>query len=131
MPFCPQCRDEFEDEVEVCPDCRVALVPELPRKTVPAALVEKLHSEPQKLSDEPLVRVANPPNESIGIFWQGILEENGIKSMLGGSNFRSPYISSPSDSRLSIFVLESKAEEARALLEPFENDLKKPRRRYS
>jgi hypothetical protein len=30
MPFCPNCRDEFEDWVEICPDCRVALVDELP-----------------------------------------------------------------------------------------------------
>ena len=30
MPFCPNCRDEFEDWVKLCPDCHIALVNELP-----------------------------------------------------------------------------------------------------
>jgi hypothetical protein len=29
MPFCPQCREEFQEWVEVCPDCGVALVDKL------------------------------------------------------------------------------------------------------
>lgn len=31
MRYCPKCRDEFEDWVELCPDCRTALVEELPQ----------------------------------------------------------------------------------------------------
>ena len=30
MPYCPQCRDEFQDWVETCPDCKVPLVNTLP-----------------------------------------------------------------------------------------------------
>ena len=30
MPFCPNCRDEFQDWVKVCPDCKVDLVEQLP-----------------------------------------------------------------------------------------------------
>ena len=30
MPYCPKCRDEFEDWVEECPDCKEKLVDELP-----------------------------------------------------------------------------------------------------
>lgn len=30
MPFCPQCRFEYEAEVEVCPECGAALVAALP-----------------------------------------------------------------------------------------------------
>lgn len=30
MPFCPKCRDEFQDWVIKCPDCDVALVDHLP-----------------------------------------------------------------------------------------------------
>jgi predicted amidophosphoribosyltransferase len=33
MPFCPKCRDEFQDWVKVCPDCRVELVATLPELT--------------------------------------------------------------------------------------------------
>ena len=29
--FCPNCRVEFREGYEICSDCRVALVPELPR----------------------------------------------------------------------------------------------------
>ncbi len=30
MPFCPECRAEYEKGVKVCPDCEVALVATLP-----------------------------------------------------------------------------------------------------
>ena len=49
MPFCPKCRDEFEDWVEECPDCRVRLVDVLPE---PSPELEV------KVSSEPLVTVA-------------------------------------------------------------------------
>lgn len=29
MPFCPLCHYEYKSEVQICPDCRVDLVPEL------------------------------------------------------------------------------------------------------
>jgi len=29
MPFCPKCRDEFQDWVKVCPDCKIELVEKL------------------------------------------------------------------------------------------------------
>ena len=44
MPFCPNCRDEFEDWVKTCPDCHVDLIdelPPLPKKSYkPSALKE-------------------------------------------------------------------------------------------
>jgi hypothetical protein len=36
MPFCPKCRDEFQDWVEVCPDCKSKLVDKLSPKKKPA-----------------------------------------------------------------------------------------------
>lgn len=30
MPYCPRCRDEWQDWVKVCPDCHVDLVDKLP-----------------------------------------------------------------------------------------------------
>ena len=30
MPFCPKCRDEFQDWVKICPDCKVELIETLP-----------------------------------------------------------------------------------------------------
>jgi len=46
MPYCPQCRDEFQDWVKVCPDCKVALVEQLPVQ----------HKDEE--TDEPLVHIA-------------------------------------------------------------------------
>ena len=51
MPYCPECRDEFQEWVKVCPDCKVTLVKELP------ALPER------EESNEPLVHVATAPND--------------------------------------------------------------------
>jgi len=30
MPYCPQCRYEFQADIDVCPDCHEALVDRLP-----------------------------------------------------------------------------------------------------
>jgi hypothetical protein len=30
MPYCPKCKDGFQDWVKECPDCHVELVNELP-----------------------------------------------------------------------------------------------------
>jgi len=46
MPFCPNCRDEFEDWVEICPDCRVALVDEpapLPKTPFPPPVIKETY----------------------------------------------------------------------------------------
>ena len=33
--FCPNCREEFRDEITVCPDCEIELVQTLPPKVEP------------------------------------------------------------------------------------------------
>ena len=43
MPYCPQCRDEFQDWVKDCPDCNVALVKTLPS---PPTKYKRDESEP-------------------------------------------------------------------------------------
>ncbi len=35
MKYCPKCRYEYEAEVTTCPDCKVALVLELPKEDDP------------------------------------------------------------------------------------------------
>ena len=47
MPFCPNCRDEFQDWVTVCPDCGTKLV-------------DKLPEEPPEEPEMPLVRRETP-----------------------------------------------------------------------
>ncbi|MFC2014915.1 hypothetical protein ACFLUP_02865 [Chloroflexota bacterium] len=113
MPFCPMCRDEFEDRIEVCPDCNIALAEKLP------AL-----SEPDKKTDEPLVQIATAPNEPIAIMWAGVLEEYDIHSLLKGVQLGGMSIYTPTFEMLHrVYVLESEADRAKELLAPFLNEL--------
>lgn len=64
MPYCPECHDEFQDWVKICPDCQVALVGELPATSSPTAW-----AKPAKGSD-PLVADFHKPvaeKEVVGV----------------------------------------------------------------
>ncbi|MDD5703251.1 MAG: hypothetical protein PHU23_14535 [Dehalococcoidales bacterium] len=63
MPYCPKCRDEFQDWVKVCPGCQVALVDELPALSE----IEKIRIERR---NDPLVHVATASNEAVAGMWQ-------------------------------------------------------------
>jgi len=107
MPYCPQCRDEFQDWVRVCPDCKVTLIGELP----PPPKHEG--------TDEPLVYVATAPNESVANMWSGILEEHGVRCVLKGANLRAAMYHFTCNMTCQIHVLASQAERAKEILAPF------------
>ena len=107
MPYCPECRDEFQDWVKVCPDCEVALVAELP--------LQLNHEE----IDEPLVHVATAPNESVANMWSGILEEHGISCLLKSANLRAAMYYFTYNMTCEIHVLASEDERAKEILGPF------------
>ena len=109
MPYCPKCRDEFQDWVKVCPDCNVALVEKLP-PTPPK----------QKKQDEPLVHIATAPSEPIANLWSDILKEQGISCLLKGDDLRAAMYSSPYQ-QCEIHVLASEAKKAKGILAPFLN----------
>ena len=109
MPDCPQCRDEFQDWVKVCPDCKVALVGELP-----------LPPKHDKI-DGPLVYIANAPNESIANMWSGILEEHGIRCLLKSANLRAAMYAFTYNMTCEIHVLATEAERAKEILSPLLN----------
>ncbi len=116
MPYCPKCRGEFQNWVQVCPDCGVALVdmlPELPPvKPKPKA----------KLSKEPLVYIATAPNEPLARMWAGILENEGIYSLVRGSDLGAAMYVPSLLSHSEIHVLASQAEKAREILIPLLED---------
>ena len=68
MPFCPKCRAEYVEGVEICSDCQVSLVQELPPKDE----VDYLE----------LVELQRVPDEVSGVMMKGILENNGISAVL-------------------------------------------------
>jgi hypothetical protein len=108
MPYCPECLDEFQKWVKVCPDCGVALVEKLPEE----------EPEPET-SDEPLVHVATAPNPIIAAMWKGILENEGISSLVGTGDLRAAQYVLSINSDSKIYVLASHEKEAKEILAPF------------
>ncbi|MFC1920410.1 hypothetical protein ACFLYQ_01645 [Chloroflexota bacterium] len=107
MPYCPKCLDEFQERVEVCPDCKVTLVKELP-----------LQPE-NEVNNEPLVHIATAPNEPLGMMWKEILENEGIHPLVKSRDMRASMYTPSLLSRCEIHVLASQAKEAKQLLAPF------------
>jgi hypothetical protein len=70
-------------------------------------------------SKDPLVCIATAPNEIIASMWKGILEENGIRSMLKSVSFMETAQYTHSLFPYEVYVLASEAGRAREVLEPF------------
>jgi hypothetical protein len=103
MPYCPNCRDEFQDWVKECPDCKVKLVDELP------PLPEEITREGA------LVHLATAPNEIEARLWKGILEDNGIQSMIKVAESLNLYLS-PLALTHRLYILEEDEQKAREVL---------------
>jgi len=115
MPYCPGCRGEFQDWVQICPDCQVNLVSEL--APVPQNKQKTYSPLDKKKINEPILPVASAPDELIASMWQGILKDNGINCLLGtgssvltsqGQKFGVP---------VTIFTLASEVKRAREILD--------------
>jgi hypothetical protein len=73
----------------------------------------------QKGKNEPLVFVARAPNEIVATMWKGILEENGVQSMLKSVSFMESAQYAHNLFPFDIYVLDSDSEKAREILTPF------------
>ena len=111
MPFCPECRDEFEDWVETCPDCHVRLVPVLPEPP----------SEPPEpepcYTTEPLVTVAAFSFPLKAHVFRTLLESEGIPCFVLNENISRayPHLTYATGGVL-LKVRESDAEKAQQIL---------------
>jgi len=113
MPFCPDCRDEFQDWVEVCPDCGVRLVDTLPEPPPPEP-----PPKPKKvLSSESLVTVAtfNYPLEAH--LARTKLESEGIEGFVADEHMiNANWLYSIAVGGVKLWVKESDAERAARIL---------------
>ena len=79
MPFCPKCRYEYVEGVEVCPDCGVALVDELPEEEPPRGKLVPIRRFKSRLYAEMVKDVLD--REGIPCFISG--DDVGILGMSG------------------------------------------------
>jgi len=69
MPFCPKCKYEYREGIEVCPDCDVKLVPKLHEEEAP------------RYRDEPLADLGSTADEMELQLALGWLKEAGIPAV--------------------------------------------------
>ena len=110
--FCPECRSEYREGFTTCADCEVALVPELP---------------PEDHEGEALVTVLDDGDPGRLALAHSLLDDAGISHIVAGEGLQDLFglgrlgagfnvITGPAH----IQVPESRAEEARELLEELE-----------
>ncbi len=75
-----------------------------------------------KSSEEPLVRVATAPNELLAKMWAEILENEGIHSVLKSNDLAATMFIPHIATQCEIYVLASKAEEAKEILTSLTQD---------
>jgi hypothetical protein len=110
MTRCPECRHESLDGVDVCPNCGTVLIP--------GQLAPDLTGSGR--SHEPLVHIATAPDEVLASLWKGILEEEGIPSLIRRSDLTAAMYVLPGNTRCEIHVLASEAQRARDILDSLE-----------
>lgn len=115
MQYCPKCREEFEDGTDVCPDCQVDLIseipPEIPEEYKDAEWVE-LYSFPGGLYAQMAVEML--AREDIPAYSQTIFSPG------------SPYALGPGDAVGAcgaVFVLEHDAPRALKVIEPMIDEI--------
>jgi hypothetical protein len=106
VPFCPQCRDEFREGFDVCADCGVALVEELPPARARASAARVADAQ---------VPLARYRTEAEAQMWAGLLQSNGIPAVLVPLRPRKRLQTGQVPHAL--WVREEDAEPARQLLE--------------
>lgn len=120
MPYCPKCREEFQNWVMKCLDCGVPLVDILP--DLPISEPEPPLKPKQEPIKESLVHVAIAPSEPLAMMWAGVLEDAGIRALVKTGDLEAAYYVPSLLSSCEIHVLESQADEARLILEPLIKD---------
>jgi predicted ATP-dependent serine protease len=116
--YCPECGAEYQEWAVKCLDCGVALVDEKPNfKKKPKETTEVVTKSGKRFVKEPLVAIESFATSMEAQFSQGILEAEGVPSiiadadnvMLNGSN-------TSTKKGVALVVKESDLEKAKEIL---------------
>jgi hypothetical protein len=111
IKYCPECRSEYQEWVEKCPDCGAALT-----DTKPGAK-PKPNKDGGKYAREPLVAIGSFTNSMEAQFNKGILESEGIPSMITSTDSIIAYQPDASAvGNIHLVVKESDAGKAKEIL---------------
>jgi hypothetical protein len=69
--------------------------------------------------NEPLALVTKAPNEPVAVMWQGILENEGIPSVIKPQDLKAAMYVPSLIAACDIYVLAAQSGRAREILEPF------------
>jgi predicted Zn-ribbon and HTH transcriptional regulator len=117
MPFCPKCRDEFQEWVKTCPECKSELVDSLP--SPPAKILTKA---------DPLVTIATFTYPMEAHLNRAKLESEGIDAFVADEHLvQANWLYSLAIGGVRLQVKESEVEESLSILnsatEPFPEEL--------
>jgi hypothetical protein len=115
--YCPECRAEYREGIEVCPDCEVQLVPTLPPEEPAAELVPVFET-----ADVSLLPVVKSVLDSAGI--PCVVQGDEALGVLPVGRWGAGISQSGRGLAATILVDRGRAEEAEELLRPMaEGDL--------
>ncbi|MFZ2493987.1 MAG: hypothetical protein WA208_21105 [Thermoanaerobaculia bacterium] len=103
MPYCPTCKQEFDADVNECPDDKVALVDELPFHTLPG-------------SDTTWVEIASAGTDEEARLLQGFLEAQGIPAQIENLKFNMEPINFGTMGEIRIYVQQEDEQRTQGLL---------------
>lgn len=113
MPFCPNCKFEYKEEVQICPDCGAVLVEKLPEQP------------PETLKPITYVFLKDLPSRLYAEMLKEALEEEGIPCMVKGDDIGIMLgsYSTTSPVRVSIWVDRNKFFEAKKIAQEILGDI--------
>jgi hypothetical protein len=125
MKYCPECGAEYQDWVNKCLDCNVKLVDTKP-EVIPSAKEEPeiITKGDRKYYKQPLVPVGSFNNIVEAQLTKGILESEGIDSILGNPDMLIAYQPDASSTgNIALLVRESDAEKAKEILNSIDKNI--------
>ncbi|MDP8237731.1 MAG: DUF2007 domain-containing protein [Candidatus Hatepunaea meridiana] len=115
MQYCPKCRCEYTDDVNVCSDCDVDLISEIPPDI------------PDEYEDEEWVELYTFPGSLYAQMAVEMLVREGIpaysQSLFGGAGVGLSGGSGYVGANAVVWVLEPDIEQAQAIVEPMTDEI--------